>query len=89
MASSTSKSSGWGPCPKLRSSAMRSQSSMTTIEGCSALAMAAASAILASDPPESKIAVVPSLWLSKYRTVWVLPVPGLPYSRMPLLRCCP
>ncbi|GIU57341.1 hypothetical protein NicSoilC12_30900 [Arthrobacter sp. NicSoilC12] len=50
----------------------------TTMEGCSALAMVAASEILASDPPERRIAVTPSLRLNKYRTVWVLPVPGLP-----------
>ena len=78
MASSTSNSSGCGPCPKLRSSAIRSQSSSTTMEGCSARAMAAASEILASDPPDRRIAVEPSLWLSRCRTVWVLPVPGLP-----------
>jgi hypothetical protein len=40
--------------------------------------MVAASEILASDPPESRIAVDPSLWLNRYLTVWVLPVPGLP-----------
>jgi hypothetical protein len=48
------------------------------MEGCSALAMVAASEILASDPPDRRMAVAPSLWLNKYRTVCVFPVPGLP-----------